>query len=154
MVSGDHGWIGRGRARVARRDGRLYFEIDGVATRTGPARKAVAELCRKEYRGLGPTFEPFAVSIWIEAPWTDPARRKKIDADNVAKACLDALSGIVWRDDSQVQRLVVEKVEADQPRILIEIGPHRAGANGSPDDIRDGLREAASTSIRRPDPTG
>lgn len=132
MATGEHGWIGRGKARVARRHGRSYFEIDGVATRTGPARKAIAELCRKEYRGLGPTFEPFAVSIWIEAPWDDPARARKIDADNVAKACLDALSGLVWRDDSQVQRL------------LVEISPHRPEAASEHAHIRENLAKIAA----------
>jgi len=144
VATGEHGWIGRGKARVARRNGRLYFEIDGVATRTGPARKAIAELCRKEYRGLGPTFEPFAVSIWIEAPWDAPARAKKIDADNVAKACLDALSGVVWRDDSQVQRLLVEKIAAEPPRILIEIAPHRPAAACEHANIRENLAKIAA----------
>ncbi len=138
MGSGDHGWVGRGRARIARLDGKIYFEIDGVATRTGPARKAIADLCRKEYRGLGPTYEPFTVAIWTEAPWRDPHRGKKIDADNVAKACLDALSGVVWRDDSQVQRLLVEKLEADQSRILIEISPH------TPDEENSAGRKRAA----------
>ncbi len=144
MAAGEHGWIGRGKARVARHDRRLYFEIDGVATRTGPARKAIAELCRKEYRGLGPTFEPFSVSIWIEAPWDDPARAKKIDADNVAKACLDALSGVVWRDDSQVQRLLVEKIAAEPPRILIEIAPYRPETPSTHAGIRENLAKTAT----------
>jgi Holliday junction resolvase RusA-like endonuclease len=54
-------------------------------------------------------------------------RRKRIDADNVAKAVLDALTGVVWRDDSQVLRLRVEKVDARRERVTVAAGPCVAG---------------------------
>ena len=38
-----------------------------------------------------------------------PTGRNTGDADNHAKAVLDALKGICWADDSQVTRLIVEK---------------------------------------------
>lgn len=34
-----------------------------------------------------------------------------IDVDNAAKATLDALTGVCWKDDSQVWRLTVERAE-------------------------------------------
>lgn len=34
---------------------------------------------------------------------------RKCDADNIAKAVLDALNGVAWKDDRQVTRLVCEK---------------------------------------------
>lgn len=39
---------------------------------------------------------------------------KRPDAENVAKCVLDAATSILWRDDSQVARLTVEKVIAAQ----------------------------------------
>lgn len=46
---------------------------------------------------------------------------KKPDADNVAKAILDALNGIAYNDDSSVCRLVVEKRYADVARVEITL---------------------------------
>ena len=37
----------------------------------------------------------------------------KPDSDNYAKLILDALNGVVWRDDSQVVRLFAEKTYCD-----------------------------------------
>ena len=44
----------------------------------------------------------------------------KPDADNIAKM-LDALNKIVWNDDSQIIRLVIEKFYSEQPRLEIQI---------------------------------
>ena len=38
-----------------------------------------------------------------------PTGRNTGDADNHAKAILDALKGICWNDDSQVTRMIVER---------------------------------------------
>lgn len=40
----------------------------------------------------------------------------KPDVDNFAKT-IDALNGIVWRDDSQVVSLIVSKFYSDRPRL-------------------------------------
>lgn len=45
------------------------------------------------------------------------------DVDNHLKAVLDALNGIVFFDDSQIVRCVVEKfTDKEKPRAVIEIG--------------------------------
>lgn len=41
------------------------------------------------------------------------------DADNYAKAALDACNGILFRDDSQVTDLIVRKRYSAQPRLVI-----------------------------------
>jgi Holliday junction resolvase RusA-like endonuclease len=46
---------------------------------------------------------------------------KKIDADNLAKACLDALNGLAYYDDSQICSLSVSKWYSDTPRVEIMI---------------------------------
>ena len=43
------------------------------------------------------------------------------DVDNVAKAVLDALNGVAWVDDTQVQRLVVEKSYGTEGRTTVRI---------------------------------
>ena len=45
----------------------------------------------------------------------------KPDRDNVDKLILDSLTGIFWRDDSQVCAGGVSKMYGDRPRIEIEI---------------------------------
>lgn len=46
---------------------------------------------------------------------------KKCDADNLAKAVLDALNGIAFYDDAQVCELIVQKWYSDNPRVEISI---------------------------------
>lgn len=46
---------------------------------------------------------------------------KKIDADNLAKAILDALNGIAYHDDSAVCDLRVLKYYSDEPRVEVMI---------------------------------
>ena len=60
----------------------------------------------------------------------------RLDADNVAKAALDALTGLVWRDDRQVTRLTVEKLADGPARIVLMAEPvEMAAASGALDAI-------------------
>jgi Holliday junction resolvase RusA-like endonuclease len=45
------------------------------------------------------------------------------DIDNLCKAALDALNGIVWRDDAQVIELCVRKQVSDKPLTWIQVSP-------------------------------
>ena len=63
-----------------------------------------------------PVEGPLQVQITVQLlkPKSKPKTRpswptSKPDADNYAKLVLDALNGVLWRDDSQVVRLFVEK---------------------------------------------
>lgn len=48
--------------------------------------------------------------------------KRKCDWDNFHKLSMDALTGIVWADDSQIQRATVEKFyDKNSPRIEIEV---------------------------------
>lgn len=43
------------------------------------------------------------------------------DIDNIAKACFDALSMIVFRDDKQVVSSTIEKWYGDRPRVEMQV---------------------------------
>ena len=53
------------------------------------------------------------VALWVV--WA--RRAKRGDLDNRIKPLLDALQGVVYRDDAQVARLVVVRVEAYESRV-------------------------------------
>ena len=46
---------------------------------------------------------------------------KKPDADNLFKTVTDAMSGILYKDDKQIVRAVVEKAYSDEPRMEVEL---------------------------------
>lgn len=46
---------------------------------------------------------------------------KKPDTDNLAKAVLDGLLGLAYRDDSQISELVAKKYYSLNPRVEVEI---------------------------------
>ena len=45
----------------------------------------------------------------------------KPDIDNVVKVVCDALNSVAYRDDTQVIRVVAEKVYSDEPKLVIDI---------------------------------
>jgi Holliday junction resolvase RusA-like endonuclease len=77
----------------------------------------------------GPVEMTLTAIFLMPASWSikrrmAPASKWKTsrpDADNLAKIVKDALNTIVWRDDAQVVRLVVEKVHGDRPRLEVKI---------------------------------
>ena len=131
-------WIGRGKVRAAPlEDGGLVLQLDGLTTQAGRIQKPIRDFFRKEMRELNKDYASlFDVSIWIESAGTV----RRFDVDNVAKACLDALTGAVWRDDSQVVRLTVEKVEAGRDAVTVLIRKSGSIPDGSNlREILDGL---------------
>lgn len=46
---------------------------------------------------------------------------KKPDIDNIAKAALDGLNGIVWRDDALIVGLSIRKLYGETPRLEIDV---------------------------------
>jgi len=48
--------------------------------------------------------------------------KKRRDLDNLSKAVLDAMNGIVYKDDKQIQKLMLSKViSKDNPGVIIRI---------------------------------
>ena len=112
-------WVGRGkvRARVLG-SGRVAVAIDGVTTQARYYKPLVYEFFRKEM-GLRPRWGDFSVHIRMEHVGDPP----RLDLDNLAKALLDALSGHVFFDDSQIARLLVERAGGPRDAITIDIAP-------------------------------
>lgn len=60
----------------------------------------------------------FMVRVWLDMP---DARRS--DVDNAVKLILDALNGIAWEDDSQIDALEVDRAMCGDagPRTVVEV---------------------------------
>lgn len=85
----------------------------------------------------GPLAGPVQVHLWfrLERPASTPKRKRTWpikarsgDVDKLARAALDAMTGVVFLDDAQVVRLVVEKDWADGrgPGAEVVVMPVRA----------------------------
>ena len=62
--------------------------------------------------------------VWKTKPMTRLPHVKKPDIDNLAKAVLDSLNNIVWRDDAQIYAGTFRKVIAsgdESPHVLVEV---------------------------------
>ena len=104
MGLANHGWIGRHAIRVARVDGMAVVHFPRVTSQGGRVRNAIGDFFRKQYTHVRPAMDRFAVRIWIVGG------NRNLDVDNVAKACLDALTGVLWHDDRQVDDLRVTRL--------------------------------------------
>lgn len=86
--------------------------------------QAIRDAVISRYRG-DPLDGPLIVSIyaWIKKPKSSKLLypTTKPDADNIGKAVLDSLNGILWHDDKQVCQLTIHKVYADRDAIEIEV---------------------------------
>lgn len=133
---GDNDWAlhlfvpGRPAAQGSKRHvggGRLVEQSKAVA----PWRTTVAWHAAQEFRGA-PLDGPLRVVIDFVMPRpaatprkSTPPAVKRPDVDKMQRAVFDALSGVVWRDDSQVVDVHARKRLArldEQPGALIRIG--------------------------------
>lgn len=68
---------------------------------------------------------PLAVEIEFHFAKPKSVKREyhtvKPDLDNLQKAVLDSLNGIVWRDDAQITDLQGRKWYADKPKIIVRV---------------------------------
>ena len=121
------GFRGNGQIRVARSSDRVVVLFLDLTTSAGALKRRAGDYFRKHERSLRPRYDPFAVRIWIERAGT----RGGFDVDNVAKACLDALTGVIWHDDRQVAHLTVDKIAADSNAITLLAEPQEKLAAAS-----------------------
>lgn len=125
---------GKGRPRTAVRGRHATIYTDG-ATRAYEAEiKAAAE---KAMRGAEPMQGPIAASFRFRLPIPASYSKKRraailsgaewffgaFDADNLAKAMMDAFNAVVFSDDKQITRLLVIKTPAERWGIDVHITP-------------------------------
>lgn len=126
-IAGGHdaktGWmravIGQGKVQANMSGDELNLRVDAVTTQTRRFKSLIGEFFRLEFKRAQPKWGPYEVCIEI-ARQPDSADH---DVDRVAKAVLDVLTGVVFHDDSQVERLLVTKIEGDRPRIAVTARP-------------------------------
>ena len=97
----------------------LHLRVDAVTTQSRRFKSLIGDFFRTEFKRVRPKWGPYEVTIIIERTPDSPTE----DVDSVAMAVLDALTGVVFHDDSQVERLLVEKVEGDRARVKVRARP-------------------------------
>lgn len=102
----DEGWTRHAKtaARITE-DGALEVRCTGLTTQAKYYKQHLREFFRKHFEPLRPGYGDYSVHIVMEYIGDPP----HMDLDNLAKALLDALTGNVFEDDSQVARLLVER---------------------------------------------
>lgn len=114
-----------------------FARTRGIHRMTPAPQRAWMALCGTIARLAMKGREPLdgAVQLDVRAVHAIPASWSKVkgasaswktsvpDADNLAKLCADSLKGIVWRDDAQAARLVVEKVYGPTPCVEVKVSP-------------------------------
>jgi Holliday junction resolvase RusA-like endonuclease len=123
--------VGKGRPRASSRGGFVRMYTDA---KTLSYEQLIAKQARYAMGHLEVLATPISMRIValysIPASWSK--RKKQLalsgdlipgkpDLDNVAKAVLDALNGVVYQDDKQVIRLVIEKSYSFEPRVEVYV---------------------------------
>lgn len=129
VVPGEARGKGRPRFVSTPRGGRTYTDAQTASYEN------LVKLCAKA-SGARVTDGPHRVEIvaYFEpaASWSkkrtaaalaNEAAPAKVDLDNIAKAIMDGLNGVAWRDDKSVCELVVSKRFALEARVEIKICP-------------------------------
>lgn len=126
--------VAQGRPRFSTR-GSFVKAYDPAKSKDYKAYVKLVAMAAMNERSLKPLDGAIAVSIkafvsvpkskskkfrqnalkWLERP------TKKPDCDNIAKILLDAMTGIVYEDDKQIIRLVVEKFYDEVPRVEVTV---------------------------------
>jgi len=130
--------VAQGRPRAFRLPGGGVRMYDPAKSRSWKAEARAAIVNALDDQDLAIAFPDGAVIVLVRAVFSCPksdfrkiprVRRphaKLPDAENVAKAALDAGTGALWRDDSQVALLTVEKwigAQGERPYVQIEASP-------------------------------
>lgn len=121
--------VGKGRPRFTR-DGHAY-----TPERTRKFEAAVRAHAYEFMRRMSAQRIPEGVPIDVRVvalfpiPKSWPKKKKaeatklipRIDVDNVLKAVLDAMNGVVFEDDRQIIKAIAEKRYSDAPGVVIYV---------------------------------
>ncbi len=112
----DNLWLG-GAIVKGRAQGEIWeFQINEVTSQARVYKQELHKFFREQMK-LRPKWGEFEVEIQIFVNPNFPT----IDVDNVAKAVLDGIKGHVFFDDSQIMRLLVEKIPAQGEKLYIKV---------------------------------
>lgn len=101
------------RARVTRKG--TYQPAKIVKYKT-----AIKQAAMEKMKGSEPTEQAVKCIIKVYRKYKVTSRRYG-DLDNLYKAITDALNGVVYKDDSQIIKCVIEKYQSAEMKIEIEI---------------------------------
>ena len=103
-----------------------------VVTSTTKGLKGWEAAIRQEILSLdlaGPMEGPMSLSVdfYLKRPKAlkgSKAHTSRPDLDKLVRGASDALTGLVWKDDSQVKaKTVVMELDSDRPRTVVAIAP-------------------------------
>jgi crossover junction endodeoxyribonuclease RusA len=97
----------------------LNLRVDALTSQTRRFRSLIGEFLRLEFKRERVPGLSYEVCIRIERPGTAVDQ----DVDSVAKAVLDALTGVVFHDNSPVDRLSVTKHASEHARVSVIARP-------------------------------
>jgi crossover junction endodeoxyribonuclease RusA len=97
----------------------LNLRVDALTSQTRRFRSLIGEFLRLEFKRERVPGLSYEVCIRIERPGTADDQ----DVDSVAKAVLDALTGVVFHDNSPVDRLSVTKHASEHARVSVIARP-------------------------------
>lgn len=107
-------WIGGAVVKGLEAPTHHEFEINEVTSQARVYKQELHKFFRAQFP-IRPKWGEFEVDITIHLNPNFP----QIDVDNVAKAVLDGIKGHVFFDDSQIMRLLVEKIPSDCEKLNI-----------------------------------
>lgn len=105
--------------KAADMNGSLHVRVDAVTSQSARFKSLVGDFLSTEFSRVRPQYGPYEVVIEIMRS----ADSSVHDVDSVARAVIDALTGVVFHDHSQVERLHVEKVAGDSARVKVRARP-------------------------------
>mgnify|MGYP003353495899 CR=1 FL=1 len=124
--------VAKGRPRYARRGN---FVQTYTPKKTTDYESVIRENAKKAMGSSEPLETPLNVLLMFGMPIPSSTPKKlleahldgsikhtkKPDLDNLAKAVLDAMNGVVYLDDNQIVRLTIEKKYSKLPLVSISI---------------------------------
>lgn len=97
--------------------GRIFVTAATMAQRQELGYLAKNEMRR---RGLVTTFKPCRLFLYINRR-QDPMKKYFGDCDNFCKWVCDALTGVVYFDDAQLQEVHIFKLKVKEPSLTVRI---------------------------------
>lgn len=125
---------GKGRARAFLRGGHIgHYTPEKTRTYEGMIRSAAMDALGNKAPFEDPVEFVMRAVFPVPASWSGKKREraltgelkpgKKPDLDNIAKAWNDALNSVVYRDDSLICRMTLEKRYGPQALVVVTVRP-------------------------------